>query len=321
MTVLVTGATGFVGQRLRHLLDERQITVRITTRSTAKGRDNAVVVPDIGAQTDWSQALTGVHSIVHLAARVHVMRDQSDDPLRDFRAVNTAGTVALAEQAANAGVRRFVYLSTVKVNGAYTTGVPFRESDIAAPSDSYAVSKWEAERRLHEIAQRTGLEVVIIRPPLVYGPGVKGNVLRLLRWIELGIPLPFANVENHRSLISLDNLADFILHCLEHTKAAGETFLISDGQDISTAALVRALAAGMGKRCRMFPFPTSGAQIILKAGGKEALFRRLWGDLQVDVSKARNLLDWGPHHSPKAGLEQVGRWYKERRAYSHGSFA
>ena len=275
-----------------------------------------MTIPRIDGKTDWSQALAGVDNVVHLAARVHVMRDDSDDPLRDFREVNTEGTANLAEQAASAGVRRFVYMSSIKVNGESTDGTAFSESDVPNPDDPYAVSKWEAEQRLLEVAARTDLEVVIIRPPLVYGSGVKGNILRLLRWVQLGIPLPFANVENRRSLIGLDNLVDFVLCCLDHPNAPGETFLVSDGRDLSTAELVCGLAQGMGKQSRLVPIPKRLVHRLLKMAGKEALWRRLWGDLQVDASKARELLDWRAPTSIEQGLAQVGAWYGDSQAAS-----
>lgn len=321
MTVLVTGATGFVGTRLANVLATRGTTIRATTRRASPATEHMVTIPRIDHGTEWSQALVGVDRVVHLAARVHVMRDDSDDPLRDFREINTDGTANLAEQAASAGVRRFVYLSTIKVNGEFTDGIPFRESDAPAPEDPYGVSKWEAEQRLRKIGQRTGLEVVIIRPPLVYGPGVKGNILRLLRWIEWGIPLPFANADNRRSLVSLENLVDFIIHSLEHPAAAGETFLIADDQDVSTAGLIHGLAAGMQKRCRMVPVPRRLVRRLLEVGGKDALWRRLWGDLQVDGSKARSLLGWCPPQSTDQGLEEVGAWYREQRAGSYNASA
>lgn len=316
MTILVTGATGFVGNRVVGGLEARGATVRSTTRRVALAGEHMVTLPRIDHSTDWNHALAGVDSIVHLAARVHVMKDESEDPLRDFRDVNTAGTANLAEQAARAGVRRFVYLSTIKVNGEFTDGVPFRESDTPAPEDPYAVSKWEAEQQLKEISRRTGLEVVIIRPPLVYGPGVKGNILRLLHWIDRGIPLPFANANNRRSLVSLENLVDLTIHCLEHQAAAGETFLVADNQDMSTRDLVRGLAAGMQRRCRMMPIPMRLARRFLEVGGKAALWRRLWGDLQIDASKARNVLGWCPPQSTELALEEVGAWYHEQSTRS-----
>lgn len=308
--VLITGASGFIGKQLCEFLRVRNMAVRVATRRADLGHAEMSLVSGIGAHTDWSSAVRGVQSLVHLAARVHVMKDSSNDPLRDFRIVNTDGTANLAEQAADAGVRRFVYLSTVKVNGEFTSGVPFLETDTPDPKDPYALSKWEAELRLREIGRRTGLEVVILRPPLVYGRGVKGNILRLLRWIERGVPLPFANTNNRRSLVSLENLVGFIVHCLEHPAAAGETFLIADGQDVSTRKLILGLASGMQKRCRMVPIPKGIAHRLLSAGGKDALWRRLWGDLQVDSSKAQNLLGWYPPQSTVQGLEEVGAWYR-----------
>lgn len=309
--VLITGANGFIGSCLRQALHERKISVRSAIRHDNNSVSGVTVVPYIDGRTDWSEALLGVHSVIHLAARVHVMNERAEDPLGDFRGVNTDGTANLAEQAAEAGVRRFVYLSSIKVNGEHTIGQPFSETDIPAPRDPYAISKWEAEQRIHEISGRTGMEVVVIRPPLVYGPGVKGNILRLLHWIDKGVPLPFGNVENHRSLVGLTNLVDFMCQCLEHPKAAGETFLISDGQDLSTRDLIRGLAAGMGKHSRLWPVPNGLVKHLSTTFGKETLWRRLWGDLQVDISKARELLEWNPAIPVEVGLAQVGAWYRD----------
>lgn len=319
MTVLVTGASGFIGQHLRRVLAARHMHVRTTARTSGSADPDAVVIERIDGRTDWSSAVAGAHSVVHLAARVHVMDEPSAASLQAFREINTEGSANLAEQAATAGVRRFIYLSTIKVNGDSTDATPFRESDVPAPADAYAISKWEAEQRLRDIAQRTGLELVVVRPPLVYGPGVKGNILRLLRWIELGIPLPFANVENRRSLIGLDNLVDFIVHCLDHPNAANETFLIADERNISTAELVCAMACGMGKKCRLFPMPKRSVHALLKIGGKAGLWQRLWDDLQVDPSKARRLLNWRPPTDISAGLAEVGRWYRQQQPSAVGS--
>lgn len=319
MTVLVTGANGFIGQHLRRELSARRMHFRTTVRTTGAADSDTVVVERVDGRTDWSKALAGAQSVVHLAARVHVMHERPDESLPAFREINTEGTANLAEQAASAGIRRFIYLSTIKVNGDATEGAPYRESDVPAPADAYAISKWEAEQRLHEVARRTGIELVVIRPPLVYGPGVKGNILRLLRWIQMGVPLPFANVKNHRSLVGLDNLVDFIVRCLEHPHAANETFLIADERDISTAELVCAMASGMGKKCHLFPVPQRSAQALLQIGGKARLWQRLWGDLQVDPSKARRVLNWCPPTDISTGLAEVGQWYRQQHLSAVGS--
>jgi len=309
VTVLLTGASGFVGRALSKRLSADGVAIRSAVR-TARGLSGDVaLIPAVGPGTDWSDAVSGVRVVVHLAARVHVMRDTARDPLREFREVNTEGTARLAEQAAEAGVRRFVYLSTIKVNGEYTEEKPFDEHGSAHPGDAYAVSKWEAEQRLQEIGSRTGLEIVIVRPPLVYGPGVKGNLLKMLRWIDGGWPLPFANVANRRSLVSLSNLGDFVVRCIDDPRAAGETFLIADGEDVTTAELVCGLAAGMRRRPRLVPVPRSLLHHALRLSGREGLWQRLYGSLQIDSSKARILLDWQPPQRVDRALEDVGAWY------------
>jgi len=250
--------------------------------------------------------VSNVDVVVHLAARVHVMRDAARDPITEYRRVNTEGTLNLARQAATAGAQRFVFLSSVKVNG--ETG-SFRESDVPAPSDAYGLSKYEAEQGLKEIAAETGMAVVIIRSPLVYGPDVQANFRALMRGLALGIPLPLAAVDNRRSLVGLDNLVDLIVTCIEHPAAANETFFVSDGEDLSTPQLISRLARAMGRPARLIPLPptllTTGAMLL----GKRDVAQRLLGSLQVDISKARRLLGWSPPVSLDEGLTRtvVGR--------------
>ena len=248
-------------------------------------------------------------TVIHLAARVHIMNDTATDPLHSFREINTTGTLRLAEAAANAGVHRFIFLSSIKVNGEFTTDRPFDESMQAAPQDPYAISKHEAEQGLHKIADETGMEVVIIRPPLIYGPGVKANFLRLLGWIDRGIPLPLAGIRNQRSLLALDNLIDFLVTCLDHPSAANETFLISDGEDLSTADLAQRIAQQMERTSRLFSFP----QPLLKFGatllGKKPVVDRLTNSLQIDSNKARQLLQWQPPVSVDEAIARTVNWY------------
>ena len=271
MNVLITGANGFVGRTLcdKLIADGYQVrgAVRGTTQmTTLPSGIEGVQVGDISPETDWHEALDGIDVVVHLAARVHVMVDLAADPLAEFRKVNTAGTLNLARQAVAAGVKRFVFVSSVKVNGEGTgeretgggrpetgrmeTGgrrVAFSEGDVAEPRDAYAVSKWEAEQGLMAIAEETGLEVVIIRPPLVYGPGVKANFRLLMKWVKRGVPLPLGAVHNKRSFVALDNLVSFIILCMDHPRAANEVFLISDGEDVSTTELLQKMARAFGQ--------------------------------------------------------------------------
>ncbi len=269
-----------------------------------------VEVGDLEANTDWSLALIGVSSVVHAAARVHVMKDQSADPLAEFRRVNVAGTLNLAQQAAAVGVKRFVFISSIKVNGELTQiGQPFTEKDRAAPVDAYGISKYEAEVGLRRVAEETGMEVVIIRPVLVYGPGAKGNFLSMLHWLHKGIPLPFGAITNARSLVSLDNLVDLIITCLHHPAAANQTFLVSDGEDISTTQLLQYTASAMGVSSRLMPVPALMIQVAAKLLGKGEVAQRLCGNLQVNISKARQLLGWVPPISVKEGLQRAVNGY------------
>jgi nucleoside-diphosphate-sugar epimerase len=293
-TVLVTGATGFVGTALLERLSrEPQFRMRAAVRASAPALSDAaqVVVGDIGASTSWGDALIDVTSIVHLAARVHVMHDTAENPLAAFRAVNVAGTLALARQAADAGVERFVFLSSVKVNG--ETG-RFSETDIVAPSEPYGVSKCEAEVGLREIARTSGMSVVIVRPPLVYGPGVKANFRTLQRAVRRGLMLPLGAVHNRRSLVAVGNLVDLIVVLLTHPRAANETFFVSDGDDLSTTELVELMARAMDRPARLLPVPVFLLKLAATIVGKRDVAQRVLGSLQVDITKARTYLGWVP---------------------------
>ena len=311
--VLVTGATGFVGRALvaRLLGDALALPVAalrspLAYKPKASNSVSEVLVGPIDGQTIWACALTGVDVVVHAAARVHVMSDKSTDPLAEFRRVNVAGTLNLAQQAAASGVQRFVFVSSVKVNGEVTLpGQAFTETDAPGPQDPYGQSKNEAELGLRQLAADTGLEVVIIRPPLVYGPGVKANFAALIRAVQRGWPLPLGAVHNQRSLVALDNLVDLIVTCLQHPAAANETFLASDGQDLSTPELVRGMARAAGVPARLWPVPVWALQAAAVALGKGAAVQRLCDNLQVDISKARNLLDWVPPVGMDEGLRQA----------------
>ncbi len=310
-TVLVTGASGFVGTEVCRMLFECGWQVRASLRSARElpaGVD-PVLVGDIGPDTVWSPALAGVDAIVHLAARVHIMRETASDPLLEFRRVNTAGTERLAAEAVKAGVRRLVCVSTVKVNGEATTGRPFTEDDAPAPEDPYGVSKHEAELALQRVAANTGLEVVVVRPPLVYGAGVGGNLRRILRAVHAGLPLPFGAIDNRRSLVGVSNLADLIRVCLEHPAAAGQTFLVSDGRDLATSELVRLLAGGLGRAARLRSVPMPLIRVLGACLGRRAEVERLCGSLQVSPEKAQRLLGWEAPVPVEEGLRRTAEWF------------
>lgn len=315
MNVLVTGAGGFVGrslvQRLGVTSDVRVVaSVRRSSELLPGGGDSSAAVvlgaEPLLAQTDWTKALQSVDVVVHLAARVHVAHDGSTDALAAFRAVNVDGTLHLARQCAAAGIKRFVFLSSVKVNGEATRpGQRFVESDEPDPQGAYAVSKCEAEQGLRDLSEQTGMETVIIRPPLVYGTGVKANFASLIRAVQLGWPLPLGAVHNHRSLVALDNLVDFIVVCLAHPLAANQTFLVSDGQDLSTPELIRGIAAAAGTRSRLMPVPDGILRLAAAVLGKREAMQRLCGNLQVDISKAGGLLGWTPPVTVDEGLRRA----------------
>lgn len=320
MKILVTGATGFIGTALvNKLTDVGRFAVRAAVRRAEPVQISPevepVVVGDIDGATAWKPALIDVNCVVHLAARVHVMRDVAADSLSEYRQTNVLGTLNLARQAAAASVHRFIFMSTIKVNGEGTSfGRPYHPDDLPAPADPYAVSKLEAEEGLRELTRAAGMELIVIRPPLVYGPGVKGNVLTLLNWIARGLPLPFANVDNRRSLIHVKNLVDFIVLCAEHPSAASQTFLVSDGEDLATRDLVLHLAAAMARSVRLFPIPLRPSRFVLKALGRDDLWQRLFGSLQVNSDKAKHLLGWDVPVRVRSGLEELGRWYIAHRA-------
>ena len=309
MNILVTGATGFLGSGLLSKLAETSLVAFGAVRQLGvplPGGAPSRFVGDLSPNTDWRTAVSGMDTVVHCAARVHVMRDNSADPLAEFRIANVEGTLALARQAVEAGVRRLVYVSSIKVNGESTMpGRPFRADTPPAPRDAYGISKMEAEGCLREFADSSGLEVVIIRPVLVYGPGVKGNFRSLLRLLERGVPLPLASVDNRRSLVGLDNLIDLIITCVVHERAVNRTFLVSDGEDLSTTDLLRRAAVALGRSPRLIPIPPAALSLAGRILGRGAAAQRVLSTLQVDIAATREILGWSPQVSVDEGLRRA----------------
>lgn len=318
MRVLVTGATGFAGSVVGRVLGDESLTLRAALRRADDGMRlvpafaEAALAGELSATTDWHAAVKDIDALVHLAGRAHVLQEDAADPLAECRRINRDATLNLARQAAAAGVKRLVFVSTVKVNGEGREA-SYTALDTPDPRDAYAISKWEAEQGLHEIAAQTGLEVVILRPPLIYGPGVKANFLRLLQAVDRGIPLPLGAVRNRRSLLYVENFASALLACLTHPEAAGKTYFVRDGEDVSSAELVRRLAHALGRPARLVPVP---AMLLRAAGallGKKAAVERLLGSLTVDDTPLRRELGWAPPFSLDEGLAATARWYLQHR--------
>jgi nucleoside-diphosphate-sugar epimerase len=286
------------------------MAMRGTTRCSGNlpnGVEN-FAVGSIDGNTDWMDVLTGCEVVVHLAARVHVMADTANNPLEEFLRVNVLGTLNLARRAAAAGVGRFLFISSAGVNGAETSQRPFTSADTVAPHSPYAVSKYEAELGLQALAAETGMEVVIIRPPLVYGPNAPGNFGSLMRWLSLGVPLPFGLVTtNRRSLVGLDNLVDLILTCVDNPNAANQTFLVSDSDDLSTADLLRRIGKALNRPVRLIPVPVSILKIAFSSLGKRAIAHSLLGSLQLDINKTCEVLNWKPPVSVDEGLRRAAQ--------------
>jgi len=315
--LLVTGATGFVGASLCRRLLAGGFAVSGTllpseSPAALVAGVQPVRVEPLGSETVWDEALAGVDTVIHLAARVHVMNERCSDPLEEFRKVNVAGTLKLARDAAEAGVRRLVFVSSIKVNGEETSA-PYTGDSLPHPTDPYGISKFEAEQGVRSIAGQTGLEVVIVRPTLVYGPGVRANFLSMLQVVQRGIPLPLASIRNKRSLTYLGNLVDALAACAVHPAAAGRTYLLSDGEDLSTPELLRRCAAALGVPARLLPFPVSLMLLAGKLTGRGALLSRLTGSLAVDSSGIREELGWTPPFTLEQGLATTAAWYLNQR--------
>ena len=309
MKVLTTGASGFVGQAILQAAKHRGVQVRPVFRSqaSANGLPEAVILPGLDCPADWSKALQGVDVVIHAAARTHVMREEALDPLAEYLRVNMHGTLNLARQAATAGVRRFVFISSIKVNGEETVhSCPFTAYDDPKPEDAYGISKAEAEDGLRRIAEETGMEVTIIRPPLIYGQGVKGNFASLIRLVRWGVPLPLGGVtHNRRSFVGLDNLVDLIFVCIEHPKAANQTFLVSDGEDLSTTELLKRIGEALRHPARLVLVPPIAISFMANLLGSKGISQRLLGSLQVDIHKTCDLLQWKPSDTVDEGLRKA----------------
>ncbi len=324
MKILVTGANGFVGNALSQSLASQSHEVLAVSRQSIEQQSLSIsehsaqylyrLLADFGNISSIQEHLQSVQAVVHCAARVHQVHETAADPLLEYRRVNTQATLALARAAAQEGVKRFVFLSSVKVNGEFSLPRQPFTAEQAAPQDPYGISKWEAEQGLMEISAKTGMEIVIIRPPLVYGPGVKANFLTMMRWLQNGIPLPLGAIANQRSLVALPNLVDFIALCLTHPKAANQTFMINDQQDVSTTALLRGLGDALGRPARLLPVPQSMLTLALKAIGKGGIAQRLCGDLAVDASPASTLLGWKPPLTVQQGLQLTAQHFLSTRA-------
>lgn len=326
--IAITGASGFIGRQLVHRLLADGCGVRLLQRTVQHELLPGVeqcVTGDLNSDADFKRALSGATAVVHLAARVHQMGDDQENALAQYERVNTLATLNLARSAAESNVRRFVFLSTVKVNGEFTDQKPFSESDPPCPSGAYAISKWKAEEGLRQISRESGLEVVILRCPLVYGPGVRGNFLRLMDLVSRMPVLPLGNLRNRRSMVGLSNLTDLIAGCIVHEKAAGETFIVSDGRDLSVTELIGLMAAGLQRRCWLLPVPKRMLEMLAALGGKQEVIRRLTDSLQVDIGKARRVLGWKPPTPVESELARTVEWYKRtmpfERERDHGRSA
>lgn len=312
MRIAITGTTGFLGSHLIEKLRPQAALIRAIVRCEQPSLSGVeqFLIEDMNSQTQYMDSLNDVDCVIHCAARVHIMKDDSKSPLEAYREVNTQGTLNLAHQAAQAGVKRFLFLSSIKVNGESTTTKPYTAEDIPSPEDPYGISKFEAEQKLLELAKTSEMEIVIIRSPLVYGPGVKANFLSLMKFVNSNIPIPLGAVtQNKRSLVSVDNLIDFIQVCLEHPLAGNQIFLVSDGQDLSTVELIKEIGLAMGKIPYLMPFPKFCFDLLGFVLRKKSITARIFGSLQVDISKNSKLLGWAPPFTTKESMNKTVNYY------------
>ncbi len=308
MTILLTGATGFVGLALTQALLQRGYLPKATVRNISTNLPTTVqqiYLGDLLPTTNWKTSCTDIDTIIHLAARAHILKEQISNPLAAFQETNTAATLNLAQQAAETGVRRFIFISSIGVNGNQTFNTPFTAEDNPSPKEPYAISKYEAEIGLREIASQTGMEIVIIRPPLVYGPNAPGNFARFIKAAASSLPLPLGSIHNQRSFVAIENLVDLITLCIDHPAATNQTFLVSDGEDLSTTYLLRRLGSALNKPARLLPVPQVMLTTALHLLGKETIAQRLCRNLQVDISKTCDLLGWQPIISVDEALQKT----------------
>ncbi len=308
-SILITGSTGFVGSALLLNLSMRHYSLRQLVRGK-KGLDNPNIktfrIDDLDNVVDLSLPLKNLDVVIHLAARAHVMREAHVDPMAEYRRINVESTLNLARQAASLGVKRFIFVSSIKVNGECTEkDIPFRANDKPNPQDPYGISKLEAESALMQLSKETGMEVVVVRPPLVYGPKVKANFLSMMKWLHKSIPLPFGKIDNKRSLVFIDNLVDLLIRLIDHPKAAGQVFLVSDDHDVSTTALLKSMSFALGKKTLLIPVPVFLLQAVFFFMGKSSLSQRLLGSLRLDISKTKEILDWTPPVSFEEGIKRT----------------
>ncbi|HTD06135.1 SDR family oxidoreductase [Undibacterium sp.] len=311
LSVLLTGVSGFVGHAIAQSLVQQSIPLTCASRQPLAQETAAAkvhLIADLNADTDWTPCLPGISTVIHCAARVHVMNETAGDPLALFRSVNVDATLNLARQAAAAGARQFIFLSSVKVNGEETQpGAAFTENTPPHPSDPYGISKYEAEQALLELAKTTGMAVTIIRPPLVYGPGVRANFLSMMQWVKKGLPLPLGSIRNKRSFVYLQNLVSLVLTCMDNPAAYNEVFLVSDDHDLSTTELLQNSAEAFDLRSRLLPFPPGLLMLLATLAGRRSAAQRLCQSLQVDISKARSRLAWTPPFTVRQGLQATAR--------------
>ncbi|MBS3186412.1 SDR family oxidoreductase [Pseudomonas sp. PCH44] len=318
MRVLLTGGSGFVGkavlERIAAMGDVDVVAAMRCQPTSLPAGVSIHLFDDLGSEAAWPEQSESFDVVIHCASRVHVMNEVAADPLAEFRKVNVQATLAFARRAAAAGVKRFVFISSIKVNGEGTKpGLPYRAEDMPAPQDPYGVSKREAEDQLRQLAVETGMELTIIRPVLVYGPGVKANFHNMMRWLDRQVPLPFGAIDNRRSLVALDNLVDLIVTCCTHPGAANQTFLVSDGRDVSTTELLLQMAKALGKPARLLPIPVSMLVLCANLLGRRALSQRLCGSLQVDITPTCRRLGWTPPVTFEQALCKTAEHYMENK--------